>query len=172
MPLLQPVLAQALIALDEPQPPTSPAETAEAWFKAWWTYAQQMTFWLPGPTLLLAEAAARPVFVAALLPACIPNPVPGIFYLALEVAQVTAWATSGAVPGALLPAYIPGVLPLLVPPFVPGVLSAALVATVPIGFASPTKDPVRIAMATAIALWTPLSFGVTLLAGPPQVPIL
>ena len=166
MPLLMPVLADALIKLDEPEPPKTPEAVATAWTNAWWAYASQMTFWNPA-TLLLVEQAAKPAFMAALLPGCVPNPIPGVFYLALELANIAGWMVGSAIPLSLLPIYAPAPL---IPPPVPGALVLMLVATVPIGLASPTKEPVRIALATAIDLWSHL-FMATPIAGPPPIPI-
>lgn len=166
MPLLAPTLIDALIRMDEPEPPKSPEATAEVWTNAWWAYAQQMAYWNPA-TLLLVEQAAKPVFFATLLPGCIPNPIPGTFYAAFELANIAAWVAGSAIPLSLLPAYAP--VPLIPPP-VPGALTLALVATVPVGLASPSKEPVRTAMGIAIDLWTHL-FMATPIAGPPPIPI-
>lgn len=166
MPLLTPTLIDALIKMDEPEPPQTPEETAEAWFKAWWAYAQQMSYWNPA-TLTLVGQAVYPAFIGALLPGCIPNPIPGTLYLAFELANIAAWVAGSAIPLSLLPAYAP--VPLIPPP-VPGALTLALVATVPVGLASPSKEPVRIAMGIAIDLWTHL-FMATPVAGPPPIPI-
>ena len=165
MPLFTPTLIDALIKMDEPEPPKSPEATAEVWTNAWWTYASQMTYWNPA-TLPLVERAVKPVFFATLLPGCIPNPIPGVFYATLELACIAGWMGGGAIPGALLPAFTPA---SFIPPPVPGALTLGLVATVPVGLASPTKEPVRIAIATVVDLWTHL-FMVVPSAGPPPVP--
>ena len=167
MPLLLPVLIDELIKMDEPSPPKTSEATAEAWTNAWWQFAKGMSYWTPG-TETAIRAVAYPVFKGLLLPGCVPNPVPGTFYAALEAASLAAWAAGGLVPGALLPAYAPGIVPI-VP--APGALTAALVATAPVGLASPTKHPVRTAMATAIHFWT-LTLGVVPIAGPPPIPLL
>lgn len=167
MPLLLPVLTEALIKMDEPTPPKTPEATAEAWTNAWWTYAKDMSYWTPGMEAVI-KAAAYPAFKTALLPGCIPNMLPGTFYLAYETASLAGWAAGGVVPGALLPAYAPGIVPM-VP--APGALSLALVATVPVGLASPVKQPVRAAMALAISIWT-VTLGVVPVGGPPPVPLL
>lgn len=161
MPLLLPVLAEQLIKMDEPSSPKTPEATAEAWTQAWWAYAKDMAFWAPGMGATI-EAAAVPAFRTVLLPGCVPNPIPGTFYLAYELASIAGWVAGSAIPGSLLPAYSP--VPLVPPP--PGTLVAALVLTVPIGLVSPTKHPVRIAMATAIDVWTHL-IGAVLSAPPP-----
>jgi hypothetical protein len=161
MPLLAPTLIDALIKMDEPEPPKTPEATAEAWYQAWWAHAQQMSYWTPG-MLPLIEEVVKPLFIAALLPGCIPNPIPGVFYLALELAATAAWVAALNTPGFLLPAVAPPALP----PPIPGALVVALVATVPVGLASPSKEPVRIAIATALDLWTHL-FTVTLVPPPP-----
>lgn len=153
--------------MDEPSPPKTPEATAEAWTNAWWEYAKGMAYWTPGMEAVI-KAVAYPVFKATLLPGCVPTPIPGTFYLAFELANLAGWAAGGLIPGALLPAYAPGIVPI-VP--APGLLAAALVATAPIGLASPVKQPVRIAMATAISLWT-YTLGVIPIAGPPPVPLL
>jgi hypothetical protein len=165
MPLLPPVLIASLIGLDEPAPKT-PFDTADAWFRAWWQYAQQMTYWNP-LTLPVTEQAARAVFVPIVLPAVVPNPVPGIFYAALEVALIAGWVAGSAIPGSLLPAFTP--VPLIPPP-VPGVLTTALVATAAIGLASPSKIPVRTAMALAIDPWTRLFLATPIPVPPVQPP--
>lgn len=157
-------LATALIHMDD-SPSQSVAASAEAWFNAWWTYASEMSFWNP-LALEVSKAAAREPFILAILPAMVPNPVPGVFFLALETAMGLAWPAASVTPGALLPAYAP--LPIA-PVFIPSVLSAALVALVPTNLASPIKEPPRIAIATAISSWTPLSF-VAFLPGSPPTP--
>lgn len=161
MPLLAPVLIEALIKLDEPDPPKTPEATAEAWYQAWWAHAQQMAFWNPA-SLSAIEGVMKPLFIGALLPGCVPNPIPGTFYLALELAATAAWVAALNTPGFMLPAVAPPALP----PPVPGLLVLALVATVPVGLASPTKHPVRAAIGTAIDVWTRL-FTVTLVPPPP-----
>ncbi len=165
MLLLASTLAAELIRLDEPTSPTTPEETAEAWFKAWWAYASQMSYWNP-LFLSAAELAARTAFIPALVAGCYANPIPGTFYLALELACIAGMVAASAVPLALLPAFVPP----LVPPPVPGALVVALVATVPIGLLMPAKEPVRSAMALAIDIWMHL-FMITPSAGPPTVPI-
>ena len=167
MPLLTVTLSDALIKMDEPEPPKTPEAVAEVWFHAWWAYASQMSYWNPA-TLLLVEQVVKPVFIGLLVPGCIPNPVPGTFYLAFEAACTAGWLAGGLVPLGLLPAFTPG---SIIPPPVPGALVLALVATVPVGLMSPTKHPVRIALAVAIDLWSHL-FLVVPIAGPPPVPFL
>lgn len=181
MPLNPATLTAAVLDVDVP-PPQTVAAAAEAWFSAWWKYAKEMAYW--NPALLLpvpaappapampspVEAAARAAFTPVLLPGLAPSPGPVAFFLALEAAMVAGWVAGSAVPGSLLPTYLP--IPL-VPIPVPGALQIPLLASVPIGLASPTKEPPRLAIATAISTWTPLSFLATVPGSPPvTVPIL
>jgi hypothetical protein len=131
-----------------------------------------MTFWNP-LTLEVSKAAARAVFLPALLPGLAPNPVPLTFFLALENAMVAAWPAASATPGTLVPLYAPLPIAPAPPPigtFVPGALAATLVSTVvPVGLASTLNEPPMIAITQAIAPWTPLSF-VAFTPGSPPVP--
>lgn len=166
MPLSPLTLTAALMDLDVPAPQSAEA-AAEAWFAAWWKYAREMTFWNPA-TLEASQAAARPGFTALLLPALVPAPLPGVFFLALENAMIGAWALASAVPGTLLPAYAP--LPIVPSPaLVPGALTTSLLAVGPVGLASPSKEPPRTLMAAIISTWTPPSF-VAFTPGSPPVP--
>jgi hypothetical protein len=121
-----------------------------------------MAHWNPA-TLPAVEQVVKPVFIGVLLPGCVPNPVPGVFYVTLELACIAGWLAGGAIPGSLLPTFIPA---SFVPPPVPGALAVALLPTVPLGLASPTKHPVRIAIGTIIDVWTRLWF-VTAPGSPP-----
>lgn len=145
MPLLPTTLTQALLDLDVPQPPADPTSTALKWFDAWWAYASGMVFLNPG-TLAAARGAAMGPFIGALLPACAPSPVPGVFFLALEGAMRGAWLAL-ATPAFLLPPVVTAVpVPI---PFAPLAL-----AVVPVGLAAPEKTPPRALLASIIDGWT------------------
>ena len=166
MPLSPLTLTNALLSLDQPAPLSLEA-SAEAWFSAWWKYAQEMSYWNPA-LLPVAEAAARTAFLGFIIPAMVPNPVPLTFFLGLESAMVAAWPAASLTPGTLIPAYAP--IPIAPAAYVPGILANTLVSTVvPLGLASQFKDPPIMAIANAIAAWTPLSF-VAFLPGSPPVP--
>lgn len=142
MPLSPATLGQTLSNLGDP---ASPAETAEHWFDAWWVYARGMVYLNPA-TLEAARSAARAPFVGGLIAACVPSPVPLVFFLALEASMRAAWLVL-ATPAFLLP---PAVLATPNPvPFAPLAL-----ATVPVGMASSAVEPPRVMLAGIIDLWT------------------
>lgn len=145
MPLLPTTLAKGLMELDEPTPPSDPASTALKWFEAWWAYASGMSYLNPATTEAARNLVQGP-FVGILTPACVPNPVPGVFFLGLEGAMRVSWLALGT-PATLLPTVL-SIIPAPVP-FAPMGL-----AVVPVGLASPSKHPPRLMLATTLHAWT------------------
>lgn len=145
MPLLPSVLEAELVKLDSsggPNPKSKP-EAAAAWFNAWWAYAQNMTYLIPG-------GAGRPLvegsFIGILLPSLEPGPAPMPFLTALGTAMLSAWSTLGT-PLTLVPPILS-----LIPqpaPFAPMALPV-----VALGLASSDKQPPRAMMASLIHAWT------------------
>jgi hypothetical protein len=143
MPLRPDLLLDGLLKLDTPNPPRTAAEAAQRWFDAWWGYAQNATPLTPGGA---GKSAVQPLFVTTLTVACVPVPVPPIFFAALEVALRAAWLVLAVPPFPMLPitTFTPAPSPLL----------PLVIPSVAIGLASSLKEPGRIALATGIHTWT------------------
>lgn len=145
MPLLPSILEQGLIQLDSPSGPNpkNTRETAQAWFEAWWAYAQGMTYLIPGGGgRPLVEESFKGILMAGLA----PSPVPLTFLTSLGGAMAAAWVTLGT-PATLLP----GVISLVPQPVPFGPLGLAVV---PVGLVSSQKGPPRAMLAGLIHGWT------------------
>jgi hypothetical protein len=145
MPLLPTTLTNGLLNLDIPSPPPDATTAAQRWFDAWWAYASGMVFLNPG-TLAAARSAAQGPFLGILTGVCVPLPVPGTFFLALESAMRAAWLTL-ATPAFLTP-------PVVTATPSPLVLAPLMIGIVPVGLVSPTPQPSRILLSTLIDAWT------------------
>jgi hypothetical protein len=145
MPLLPNVLQEELMKIDDPSGPNpkNKAEVAQAWFDAWWKYAQNMTYLIPGGAgRVLVESSFKGILMGGLEP--LPVPLP--FFLALGGAMMAAWGTLGT-PLTLMPPVLS-----LIPqpaPFAPMGL-----AVVPVGIVSSTKQVPRAMLAGLIHGWT------------------
>jgi hypothetical protein len=145
MPLLPSVLEAELMNIDAeggPNPKDKPA-VAQAWFNAWWKYAQNMTYLTPGGG---GRALVESSFKGILMGGLEPIPVPMPFFLALGSAMLAAWGTLGT-PATLLPPILS-----LIPQ--PAPFAPIGVAVVPVGLASKEKQPPRAMLATLIHTWT------------------
>jgi len=145
MPLLPNVLEAELMNIDaEGGPnPKNNQEVAQAWFNAWWAYAQNMTYLTPGGGgRVLVESSFKGILMGGLEP--IPVPLP--FFLALGGAMAASWASLG-IPGILLPPLLS-----LTPQSTP--FAPMGVAIVPVGIASKEKKPPRAMLAGLIHAWT------------------
>jgi hypothetical protein len=145
MPLLPNILQAELVKLDAdggPNPKNT-QETAQAWFNAWWTYAQNMTYLVPGGA---GRALVESSFKGLLMGGLEPIPVPLPFFMALGGAMMAAWGTLSS-PASL----IPPILSLVPQPAPFGPMG---VAVVPVGMASNEKQAPRAMLATLIHTWT------------------
>jgi hypothetical protein len=145
MPLLPNVLEAELMKLDADDGPNpkNKQEVAQAWFNAWWAYAQNMTYLVPGGGgRALVESSFKGILMGGLEP--IPVPLP--FFLALGSAMLASWASLG-IPGILTPPLLS-----LIPQAAP--FGPIGVAIVPVGLASSDKKVPRAMLAGLIHTWT------------------
>lgn len=145
MPLNPSVLQAELVKLDDPNGPNpkNKQETAQAWFNAWWKYAQNMTYLIPGGGgKALVESSFKGILIGGL--ELVPIPLP--FFMALGAAMLASWATLGT-PVTLTPP----ILSLIPQPVPFGPLG---VVVVPIGLVSSDKQVPRAMLATLIHTWT------------------
>jgi hypothetical protein len=145
MPLLPAVLEAELMKLDSSSGPNpkNKQEAAAAWFNAWWAYAQNMTYLIPGGAgRVLVEGSFKGILLTALDP--VPLPMP--FLTALGGAMLAAWGTLGT-PLTLTPPIL-SLIPQPIP-FAPLGLPA-----IALGMASNEKQPPRALLATLIHTWT------------------
>jgi hypothetical protein len=145
MPLLPNILQAELVKLDAQNGPNpkNTQETAQAWFNAWWAYAQNMTYLVPGGG---GRALVESTFKATLMGGLEPIPVPLPFFLALGGAMMAAWSTLGT-PASLTP-------PILSLSPQPAPFAPIGVAVVPVGLASQEKQAPRAMLAGLIHTWT------------------
>jgi hypothetical protein len=145
VPLLPSVLQDELMKLDSssgPNPKNKP-EAAAAWFNAWWAYAQNMTYLIPGGAgRVLVEGSFKGILLAGLEP--VPAPMP--FLSALGGAMLAAWGTLGT-PVTLTPPIL-SLIPQPIP-FAP--LALPVIAA---GMAASDKTVPRAMLATIIHTWT------------------
>lgn len=145
MPLLPNVLQAELMKLDDKSGPNpkNKQETAQAWFDAWWKYAQNMTYLTPGGG---GKALVESSFKGILMGGLEPSMDPTSFFNQLGVAMLASWGTLGT-PASLMPP----ILSLIPQPAPFGPMGLAIV---PIGMASSDKQAPRAMLATLIHTWT------------------
>jgi hypothetical protein len=123
--------------------PKNKQEVAQAWFNAWWTYAQNMTYLIPGGGgRVLVESSFKGILMSGLE----PSPVPITFFTALGSAMLASWGTLGT-PATLTPP----ILSLIPQPAPFGPMGLAIV---PVGLASSDKQVPRAMLAGLIHGWT------------------
>lgn len=123
--------------------PKNKQQVAQAWFDAWWAYAQNMTYLTPGGG---GKSLVESSFKGILMGGLEPGPVPMPFFLALGGAMMAAWGTLGT-PATLLPPILS-----LIPQ--PAPFAPMGVAVVPVGIASKNKQAPRAMLAGLIHGWT------------------
>jgi hypothetical protein len=142
MPLLPNVLEAQLKQLDTKKLDTV-EKTAQAWFDAWWAYAQNMTYLVPGGGgRVLVEQSFKGILMGGLQ----PIPVPITFFTMLGNAMLASWASLGT-PATL----IPPILSLIPQPAPFGPMG---VGVVPVGLATKEQGPPKQMLATLIHTWT------------------
>lgn len=142
MPLLPNILEAELKKLDD-QKLDDMEKTAQAWFNAWWAYAQNMTYLMPGGG---GRALVEQSFKGILMGGLSPIPVPITFFTMLGNAMMASWATLGT-PATLMPP----ILSLIPQPAPFGPMG---VGVVPVGLASKDKGPPKATLAALIHAWT------------------
>jgi hypothetical protein len=145
VPLLPNILEQELVKLDASGGPNpkDKQQAAQAWFNVWWTYAQNMTYLIPGGG---GRALVESSFKGILMGALEPVPVPVVFFTALGNAMLAAWGTLGT-PATLTPP----ILSLIPQPAPFGPMGLAIVS---MGLASKEPKPPRAMLAGLIHTWT------------------
>ena len=143
MPLLPNVLQAELLNLDSDGGAKDVAAAAGKWFNAWWTYAQNMTYLVPGGGgRPLVESSFKGILLAGLSPSTDAT----LFFTMLGTAMTAAWATLGT-PASLTPP----ILSLIPAPAPFGPMAAPVV---PVGLAASNKAIPRTLLATLIHTWT------------------
>lgn len=155
MPLLPSVLAAGLNQIGFPKDASA---VADAWFTAWWDYAQGMSYLQPGGG---GRSAVEGSFKGIIMGVASPGLSEPQFFDGLGNAMKAAWATLGTT-AFLLPAYSSATP-------APAPFTPMAISIISIGKASSSNQTPRSQLADAIHSWTitNMAIPVTPPGGPP-----